>query len=192
MSHSAFQGLAPRDEPAQHADDAAQAVRRELFLDLEDTIITPVVNGWGSFELINVEKVRAFIDAFEPTAVNIFSFAIWDLHQRELFNRLCRPHLEKALSITFNLTLTVDGDITPVCCRQMGVSPGLVDFNEMSAFWSKQGAFRLWCRHHATSLRLHEPNLHLHMVLLDDVVYNEVLRWPDLQTTVEQRNIDQL
>ncbi len=131
--------------------------------------------------------------SFEPHAVNIFSFAIWDSHQLKLFNQHHRPHLEKALGVTLNLVWTVDDDITPMCCRQMGcLSPERVDFNEMSAFWGKQGAFRLCMRHHATNLRRHSPNQQLHLLLLDDVVYNERLVWPDLQTTVEQRNIDQL
>lgn len=176
---------------AQRFDIQPQAVRREIFLDIEDTVVTPVINGWHNFEVINLEKIRDVIASFEPHAVNIFSFAIWDQHQLKLFNAHCRPHLERLLGVTFNLVLTVDDDIIPTCCNQMGIV-SLVDFSEMSAFWSKQGAFRLCMRHHAINHRRHNPNLSLHVLLLDDVVYNERMEWPDLKTTVEQRNIDQI
>jgi hypothetical protein len=167
-------------------------LRRELFLDLEDTLVTPIVDGWHSFDIINLDKIRAVMARFDPHVVSIFSFAIWDERQLALFNRHCRPHLEAALGVTFNLVPTVDEGIIPTCCRLMAISPDRVDFSEMSTFWGKQGAFRLWARAHAESLRRHTPNLHLHLLLLDDVVYNEVLTWPDLQATIEQRNIDQL
>lgn len=168
------------------------SVRRELFIDLEDTVITPVVNGWFKTELINIDKVKDVIRSFEPHAINIFSFAIWNERERNGFEAGTRELLERALGIRLNLVLTVDEDIIPVCCRQMGIHADSVDFQEMSAFWSKQGAFRLCMRHHAENHRRHRPNLPLHALLLDDAVYNERLVWPDLQTTIEQRNIDQL
>lgn len=192
MSDPADQGNEGRNEPVGQPGIAPQAVRRELWLDLEDTLVTPIVNGWHSFDIINLQKIREVITGFAPQVVNIFSFAIWDPHQRELFSRHCRPHLEKALGVTFNLVLTVDEDIIPICCCQMGITAQTVDFSEMSNFWGKQGAFRLCMRHHATNLRRHSPNLPIHLLLLDDVVYNERVVWPDLQATVEQRNIDQL
>lgn len=167
-------------------------MRRELFLDLEDTVISPVVDGWHNVELINVKLVRDVIASFAPTTVNIFSFAIWNERELCKFNTSVRAPLEQALAVPFNLVLTVDHDIIPVCCQQMGMSPSAVDFQEMSNFWGKQGAFRLCMRHHAVNHRRHHPNLPLHVLLLDDAVYNERTVWPDLQTTVEQRNIDQL
>lgn len=192
MSDTSEQGNPSGDVAARQPGITTQAVRRDLWLDLEDTIVTPIVDGWHLFDIINLEKIKDVIDSFDPHSVNIFSFAIWNEHQRGLFNRLCRPHLESALNLRFNLVLTVDGDITPVCCKEMGISAQSVDFQEMSNFWGKQGAFRLCMRHHAVNHRRHHPNLPLHALLLDDVVYNERMVWPDLQTTVEQRNIDQL
>ena len=192
MSDTADQGLNSRDDDPQHLDQPAQAVRREIWLDLEDTVITPVVEGWFKTELINIDKVRRVIRDFKPDAVHLFSFAIWDEQQREGFRQGTRDMLEKALGLKLQLILTVDTDIIPICCRQMGIEPSTVDFQEMSNFWSKQGAFRLCMRHHATNHRRHHPNLPLHVLLLDDVVYNEYTVWPDLQTTVEQWNIDQL
>jgi len=192
MSDSSSQSNTRRDGEAGLDQQQPQALIRELWLDLEDTVITPVVNGWFNAELINVEKVRDVIRAFAPHRVNIFSFAIWNPQEREKFTHATRHRLEEALGVKFNLVLNVDEDMIPICCREMGMQPSTVDFNEMSNFWGKQGAFRLCMRHHAVNHRRHHPNLPLHVLLLDDVVYNETLRWPDLQTIVEQRNIDQL
>lgn len=161
-------------------------------MNLEDTVITPVVEGWFKTELINVEKVKQVIASFRPNAVHLFSFAIWNEQQRDGFTRGTRDMLEQALGIKLGLVLTVDTNIIPTCCRQMGIVPTTVDFQEMSNFWSKQGAFRLCMRHHAANHRRWHPNLPLHLLLLDDTVYNEYTVWPDLQATVEQWNIDQL
>jgi len=186
------QGNSSGDGQAGCASQSPQALRRELWLDLEDTVITPVVNGWFNTQLINVQKITDVIASFQPHFINVFSFAIWNAQERQRFDMGTREMIERAFGFKFNLVLNVDEDIIPICCRQMGIEPNTVDFQEMSNFWSKQGAFRLCMRHHSTNHRRHNPNLPLHVLLLDDAVYNETLRWPDLQTTVEQRNIDQL
>jgi hypothetical protein len=98
--------------------------------------------------------------------------------------------LEKSLGITLNLVLAVDEDIIPICCREMGMSPDVVDFQEMSNFWSKQGAFRLCMRHHARNLKRHGQTLQA--ALLDDAVYDELIQWPDLGTRIAIVNIDEL
>lgn len=192
MSDSTQQGNPSGNGQAGCASQSPQALRRELWLDLEDTVITPVVNGWFNTQLINVQKIKDVIASFAPHRINVFSFAIWNQQERQRFDMGTREMIEKAFGFKFNLVLNVDDDIIPICCRQMGIEPSTVDFQEMSNFWSKQGAFRLCMRHHAINHRRHNPNLPLHVLLLDDAVYNETLRWPDLQTTVEQRNIDQL
>ena len=192
MSDSNDEGNQSRDGEARRPGKEPQALRRELWLDLESTVITPVIEGWWKSELINVEKVKDVIASFAPHRINIFSFAIWNSLEREKFNQGTRPMLEQALGVELNLVLTVDEDIIPACCKEMGIQPVMVDFQEMSNFWSKQGAFRLCMRSHAANHRRHNLNLPLHVLLLDDAVYNEVMRWPDLQTIVEQRNIDQL
>ena len=190
MSDTIDQSDQGRDATVEHPVHQPQDVRKELWLDLEDTIVTPVVNGWFNTEAINIDKVKRFISEFKPDLVHIFSFAIWDVAQREQFNIATRPWLEEALGVKFSLVLTVDDDMIPICCKLMGLSHDLVDFQEMSNFWGKQGTFRLCMRHHATNLQKH--NLQLHAVLLDDVVYNEHLVWSDIGAAIQQLNIDQL
>jgi hypothetical protein len=192
MSHPNGQGYQGRDGAAGQPGGQAQAVRRELWLDLEDTVVTPAVNGFDACELINIEKVRQVIAEFQPDAVSIFSFAIWHVGGLQDFNARLRKLLENALGVRFSIIPTVDDHIIPACCGQLGLFQAGVDFQEMSNFWGKQGAFRLYARQHADRHLRHHPNLGLHMLLLDDVVYNEMTYWPDMQTAVEQRNIDLL
>ena len=45
---------------------------KHLFLDLEDTVITPVIDGWHLFEIINQDKIQTVINRFEPNFIDIF------------------------------------------------------------------------------------------------------------------------
>lgn len=192
MFDTSFKGHQSRNAEAGSGESARQAVRRELWLDLEDTLVTPITQGWHLFDIINLTKIKNVISDFKPQHVSIFSFAIWDQHQLGLFNRHCRPHLEQALEVKFDEVLTVDEDIKLACCREMGISAQMVDFIELSNFWGKQGAFRHCMRHRAKLFRQSNPNEALHTLLLDDVVEPELLVWPDLDTTVDQWNIDRI
>lgn len=143
--------------------------------------------------MLNINKVRDVITSFEPHLIGIFSFAIHDSHQLSLFDTHCRPHLEKALGVSFDVALTVDHHIIPTCARQLGLHPSAVDFEEMSNFWGKQGTFRLVMQRRVIALLAERaPFRQQHLLLLDDVVTDEILTWPTLKTTIEQRNIDTL
>ncbi len=158
---------------------------RHLFLDLEDTCITPVVNGWANSDIINQKKIRKWIEVTKPDFVNIFSFAIWNQAEKRKFNNDLRPELERELGIKFNLVLTVDDNIIPTCCRVMGLHPDMVDFQEMYNFWGKQGAFRLFMQDFVKD----NPT---EFTLLDDVVFDEDINWPRLYSRGSIINIDQM
>jgi hypothetical protein len=168
----------------------APEVRSHLFIDLEDTVITPVIEGWWKTELINIDKVKAVMAKFQPDFLHIFSFAIWNVAQREQFNQAVRPMLEAALGMQFSLVPTVDEDILPVCCKVMGLQRSLVDFQEMSNFWGKHEAFRLCMRNMFSKTREH--GIVGEVMLLDDAVFNETFMWPDLQVKGCILNIDEL
>lgn len=163
---------------------------KHLFLDLEDTVITPVMNGWENTELINVQKIKAFMTEFQPDQLHVFSFAIWNVTERDRFNRHTRPAIELSLNMKFGLVPTVDDDIIFACCRMMSIDPGSVDFSEMSNFWGKQGAFRLnmLFKHQQT----YTHGIDTEVVLLDDAVVNETFSFPGLRLTGRILNIDQL
>ncbi len=158
--------------------------RRHLFLDLEDTIITPVVNGWADFELINVDKIRSVIEEFAPNSVNLFSFAVWDQHQLALFEQHTLPHIERVLELKISHKPTVDDHIIPACCRQTGTHPSTVEFHDASAFWGKHQSFRLFVR----DFFKNKQGDH-HVLLLDDAVWDEDWEWHDVRVKGTIRNI---
>lgn len=164
---------------------------KHLFLDLEDTIITPVVNGWLNTQMINVEKIKAVQEHFKPDFINIFSFAIWNEFEMKGFNHGTRPMLERFLGVKLNLVPTVDDHIIKWCCAEMHMSPDRVDFSEMSAFWGKHEAFRLSCRHlFKNTWKTWDQETTV--MLLDDAVHDEKFEWPDLHVKGLIVNIDEL
>lgn len=165
-------------------------VRKHLWLDLEDTVVTPALNGWLNTQLLNVAKIRKFIAEFRPDHVHIFSFAIWNEVELKGFNAGTRPMVEASLGVKLECIPTVDGEITPTCCRAKGIDPGSVDFSEMSAFWGKHDAFRLYIMDKFKNAHIHDVDTEV--VLLDDVVMNEVFEWPDLRIRGRVLNIDQM
>lgn len=165
--------------------------KRHLFLDLEDTLITPVVEGWECSELINVGKIKSVIDSFRPDHVSIFSFAIWNERERLLFAKHARPMIERALGVKLSMVPTVDDDIISACCAAQGISRKTVTFSDASDFWGKQQAFRLWCWiTFGTNWERH--GIKNDVFLLDDAVFNEEFNWPDLRVTGQIKNIDKL
>ncbi len=164
---------------------------RHLFLDLEDTVITPVMDGWFNTHLINKQKVKGIMSEFKPHFVHLFSFAVWNQAEKLRFDLGTRPMLEESLGIKLCTAWTVDDDIIPMCCKVMNLGNGSVDFQEMSNFWSKHEAFRLSMRHTFRDTHRH-PDLDVEVMLLDDAVINETFAWPDLKIKGHILNIDNL
>lgn len=162
---------------------------KHLFLDLEDTIITPVLNGWLNVNLINKDRINRIKNEFNPDVVDIFSFAIWNQFELNAFNLNVRPRIEDALGVKLNLVPTVDDDIIKWCCSVLHMSADVVDFSEMSAFWGKGEAFRLSCRHLFKNT-WSTLNQDTEVILLDDAVINEKFEWPDLHIRGQIVNID--
>lgn len=155
--------------------------RKHLFLDLEDTVIEPVLNGWFRTELIpsNIEKIKTIMSDFKPDFVHVFSFAVWNQTELERFNQGTREMVEQALGIKFSGVPSVDDDIIPSACAVMGICN--VDFDDMSSFWGKHETFRLNVRN---MFKYAKPEgLSIEVLLVDDAVMNEEFSWPDLNIT---------
>ena len=163
---------------------------RHLFLDLEDTVITPVTNGWFNTHIVNSEKVKALIAEFKPEFVHLFSFAVWNKHELLRFDSGTRPMLEDHFGFKLSTTWTVDDDIIPMCCSVLRISPDRVDFSDASDFWGKHEAFRLCMREHFKGVKNH-PNTSVEVLFLDDAVINETFEWPDLRVKGRILNIDE-
>jgi hypothetical protein len=163
---------------------------RHLWIDLEDTIITPVLDGWFNTQLVNTDKIDRVLASFKPDFVHLFSFAIHNREELKRFNLGTRPMIENRFGFSLSSTWTVDDDIIPMCCREMGIHPSTVDFSDASAFWSKHQAFRLCMRQFfATS---HRHDIDVEVMLLDDMVFQEEFRWPDIRVSGTIHNITNL
>jgi hypothetical protein len=161
---------------------------KHLWLDLEDTIITPVMEGWFNTHLVNTDKIDRVLATWKPDFVLLFSFAIHDREELKRFNLGTRSMIENRFGFILSTTWTVDGDIIPMCCREMGLSTHAVDFMDASAFWSKHQAFRLCMRQFFGTTHRHEVDTEV--LLLDDAVHHEEFRWPDLRVSGTILNID--
>lgn len=159
---------------------------KQLFLDLEDTLITPVINGWNQVDLVNIDKIKNFIQQWQPDSVNIFSFAIWNHHELHNFNTHLRGILEDVLGVRFGLVPTVDDDIMPACSRVKGIQ--ILEFSELSAFFGKGGSFRLFIQ---DQVNRSATTLERDVVLIDDMVKNEQWSWPDIGVKGSLINVDQ-
>lgn len=153
---------------------------KHLFLDLEDTVITPVVSDWCNTDLINIGLVRDLIAFEKPDQVSIFSFAIHNQKEREGFVKHVRERLEAALEVTLCNIPMMDEHIIPACCQEMGIHQETVTFLEVCNFWSKHQAFRLFVKNKFKLL--HQTwGTDTEVILLDDIVFNETWQWPDLR-----------
>lgn len=141
--------------------------QRHVFLDLEDTIITPVLGGWSSVELLNRDAVRDWLDVIKPTTVNLFSFAITDQGDLDYFDDICREWLERNLQVKFTLTPTMD-DITGWLKKAKHLS--ILSMADIVEFWGKGDAFNLCAPVLADMLGLNVRSDPQELILLDDSV----------------------
>lgn len=190
MSDPRWQGNQGSDAATRLTDDESEAIRRHLFLDLADTLISPDSTNWEDCHLINVEKIKTAMEKFQPHFLHIFSFAICDKVDLRSFNTTIRPLIEKALGMEISLVPTVDDDILPVCCKEMHLSPENVTFSDMSDFWGKAGAFRLCMRKMFANTA--QQGIVGEVMLLDDSVYDEIFMWSELQVKGCILNINRL
>ena len=165
--------------------------RRHLFLDLEDTVITPVVEGWMNVHLINIGKIRRVIDEFKPDSLHLFSFAIWNENEKSRFCMHVRERIEHVLGMKIGLIPMVDVEIKQACCSMMRINPECVTFDNMTEFWSKHESFRLFARFiNRNSWKSWQQETEV--MFLDDAVEDENFEFPALRLKGFIRNIDQL
>lgn len=157
-------------------------LQSHLFLDLEGTLITPVIDGWHRAEILDLDKVKDVIWKEQPLTVNIFSFALHNEVDLSSFNTRIRPALERELGVDFVRVPTVQ-QIKHACCSVRKLHPGKVDLDDLSSFFSKHESFRLFVRDICCTIR--SSTMHNKFILMDDVVWNEKWEWQDLNVSGE-------
>jgi hypothetical protein len=148
----------------------------QVFLDLEETII----DNWDSGMLVNSTRVRDWLHANSVTDVSIFSFAIWDSADLADFNRRLRPWLARALDISVTDAVTV-AELWSTDTQCSGtVFDNVADFISVRG---KSGTFANWCRWKLAGVNA---------LLVDDVVANQEVFWPDANQRVVTVNVADL
>lgn len=153
---------------------------KHLFLDLEDTVVTPNLGGWRSVEFMNnhLELVSRLIDEFKPDTVNVFSFAIDDEKDLDDFQTNCGVFLEKRLGFKFTIVPHML-QIQQVLAEVKGLSS--ITRSDINDFWNKQLAFKDWLIwNQRTHLRARIPVPVIEAHFLDDTVTVEKFEMPGL------------
>lgn len=158
-----------------------------LFLDLENTILTPNFSGWQDCELINIDKIIKFINNNNITVVNIFSFALHNNQDKELFIIHCRELIESAIKHHLNLIPTVNEQIIPFCCNQKNRHNKNMTFQELCRFWGKDLSFILFLKEFYKNNKTSQQ-----IFFLDDAIEDFNFEIPKLKLKVATFNIDNL
>lgn len=155
---------------------------RQFWFDLEETIIS----SWDEF-LANPERAivnGVIIDDFIKThsirpdeIINIFSFAVWNQEDKEIFNRL-KGVLENRFGVKFVCCLTLR-DIANQVKKARHISK--LDDWELINFMGKQTMFIDFMRYKDTK--------NMNIFLLDDVVEDMTIRYYDLNTFIHCVNV---
>lgn len=108
---------------------------RTAYLDLEDTVIEPALDGFANANLINIAKVRAMLDVFNPQELHIFSFAIYNDFDIRSFDEHLKPRLENALGRKIDRIVSL---------AQMGGMYPIHQPNHLVMGLGKEAVFRDW------------------------------------------------
>lgn len=81
----------------------------QIFLDLEDTVVEPIDNGWPQTSLMGNEQLNAvakIIHGQGDGSATIFSFAIATVFDKKAFNGFVKARLEAAMNVKLGESLT--------------------------------------------------------------------------------------
>jgi len=140
----------------------------KVFWDLEETCLT----SWEEGLLCNVSKLREWVADNHVTEVTVFSAAVYDERDKEVFNRDFKQMLESAFGVTVVDCLTYD-DVRKVVCKEHRMQ---LDLHEFISLWGKQRGFHDYCMTTMTDCTA---------VLVDDCVGNMTTVFHDKNLTVE-------
>jgi hypothetical protein len=154
-----------------------------IFLDLEETII----NSWQDQLLVNTQKVKDWLREIGATEVDIFSFAIYNERDQEIFVRQMKPFLERVLEVKINTWPSViemavaDTKETGIYWLRDSESLGIVEYINLRG---KMYGFINYVRHMYPGLA--------NVVLLDDVVPNTTMSFNDDNQSIHLVNVKKL
>lgn len=149
----------------------------KLFLDLEDTVITT----WEEGLLVHTREVRDWIKGLGVTEARIFSFAIWNAKDSNVFVDNGMKHmLEDALEVQLLEWLSVE-EMMELSKAHTGLR--WVDRMDFMQLRGKHGAFFDVCKGRERDCKC---------ILLDDAVPHETLHVHHRNLELELKPVQQL
>lgn len=136
-----------------------QELPKFFYFDLEETLI----DSWVDTLLCNKEKVEAFIKQHNVKEVHIFSAAIWDDYDKNIFEKNLKGWLEGV----YNISIVSWPSMKDVWAKTNWKTVKFVNVSEFIMIIGKKRMFEDWCKlmHHRDS----------HCILLDDSFEEESL-----------------
>jgi len=143
-----------------------------LYLDLEDTVI----DSWDSrlIKPVQCKRIKDFMEFCKYEEFSIFSYAIWNDADREVFNAKIRPMLEKYFECECVHVPTVQ-EMMETDHKLTGLH-----FNSISDYIRIRGkadGFRNWV------VNMKPENDHY--ALIDDAVTDMATKYHNTQLTIE-------
>lgn len=129
-----------------------------VFIDLEETII----ESWYNPLLMNVIKIKNILSTLEVSSVDIFSAAIWNDTDKQIFLLQMKEAIERVLGIKIINVISMEDVHVQTQWKQAKFE----SICEMIALIGKKRMFEDWCR---------EKHFNEHCVLVDDSFGNSFL-----------------
>lgn len=150
--------------------------KKVFYFDLEETLIT----SWVDTLLCNKEKVEAFIKQHNVKEVHIFSAAIWDDYDKNIFEK----NLKEWLEGVYNISIVSWPSMKDVWAKTNWKTVKFDNVSEFIMLIGKKRMFEDWCKimHHSDS----------HCILLDDSFEEEILTNKNHNTTIEVVDINKV
>lgn len=144
-----------------------------VFLDLEETII----DSWESGNLVNVQVIKDYLEKNNIKEVGIFSFAIYNDRDLDIFSRDHKTAIERVLNVTISTVISVEQML-----KLDTAFTGLF-FESVSDFISIRGKKDAFINFVNGNVKFDKA------ILIDDVVPNMSIKYHDVNAEIELVNV---
>lgn len=137
-------------------------MEKVLFLDLEETVI----RSWDNPLFCNTDFILDVLKKENVKQVHIYSFAIYNDHDKEIFEKTMKAGLEQHLGVEILSWMSIKE-----LMKKVFFYNGVVfDQNEFITVWGKVRSFHDFCSGEFSNMEC---------ILVDDVVPNSRFELPD-------------
>lgn len=138
----------------------------KVFIDLEETLVDPVNNGWANARLMDMNQlsnIKEILLKYKASSIDIFSFALATKFDQQAFNVFLKDRIELVLTVKINSVITHSEMM-----RKCGYEHSSEHGNHLSSLMKigKRNAFLNFCK----SLLVSDE-----FILIDDSVMDETV-----------------